>query len=160
MTEEEAEARPIPGFPGYWAYADGQIERRRLLKGSVNVNRYLQVNLYPRKTGSTGPIHRFIALAFLGPRPSGYVIRHLDGNPLNNRVSNLAYGTQAENTADSMRHGTFALGSQRVQSKLTDDDVREIRSSNLSGDELALKYGVVKSIISRVKQGSIWRHVK
>lgn len=38
------------------------------------------------------------------------VVRHLDGNTENNTLGNLSYGTAAENTADSIRHGTnFAV---------------------------------------------------
>jgi hypothetical protein len=48
-------------------------------------------------------VHELVAEAFLGPRPEGMLIRHLDDNPLNNRASNLAWGTQADNIADAER---------------------------------------------------------
>ncbi len=50
--------------------------------------------------------HRLMAHAFLGPRPSeAHEVRHLDGNPRNNRVSNLAWGTRQENADDRRDHG-------------------------------------------------------
>jgi hypothetical protein len=51
-------------------------------------------------------VHQLVAAAFLGPRPDGLEVRHLDGDPLNNAVSNLAYGTRLENIQDKKRHGT------------------------------------------------------
>lgn len=58
-------------------------------------------------------MHTLVALAFLGPRPEGKPhIRHLDGNARNNHVSNLAYGTAAENVADSLQHGTHPSASK------------------------------------------------
>jgi hypothetical protein len=34
------------------------------------------------------------------------VCRHLDGNPINNRLENLRWGTHKENKADAIKHGT------------------------------------------------------
>jgi len=42
--------------------------------------------------------------AFIGPYPPGQETRHLDGDPLNNSVGNLCYGTRAENMQDRVRH--------------------------------------------------------
>lgn len=50
-------------------------------------------------------VHILVAQAFTGPRPEGLDIRHLDGNPGNNHVENLAYGTRSENLRDAVRHG-------------------------------------------------------
>jgi hypothetical protein len=47
-----------------------------------------------------------VALAFLAPQPGTRVVRHLDGDPANNHVSNLAWGTQSENMKDTLQHGT------------------------------------------------------
>jgi DNA-binding CsgD family transcriptional regulator len=35
------------------------------------------------------------------------VCRHLDGNPANNHISNLGWGTNSENTQDRLEHGTM-----------------------------------------------------
>lgn len=53
-------------------------------------------------------LHHCIALAFLGPRPPGAHIRHLNGDKADCRVSNLAYGTPRQNAADKLRHGKDA----------------------------------------------------
>ena len=50
-------------------------------------------------------VHRLVLEAFVGPLPDGMVTRHLDGNPLNNHISNLQYGSQSENGLDTVRHG-------------------------------------------------------
>lgn len=57
-------------------------------------------------------MHVLVAAAWLGPRPDGLVIRHLDGNSRNNDVRNLAYGTPAENVRDTVRHGTHPEASK------------------------------------------------
>lgn len=53
-------------------------------------------------------LHLLVAAAFIGPRPPGKIVRHLDGNRKNPRWGNLAYGTYAENTQDAIAHGTHS----------------------------------------------------
>jgi hypothetical protein len=55
-------------------------------------------------------LHVLILTAFVGPRPEGMWCRHLDGDPGNNALSNLRWGTQRENEADKGRHGRKACG--------------------------------------------------
>jgi len=50
-------------------------------------------------------IHRLVAEAFI-PNPNNYpIVRHLDDNPDNNIVDNLAWGTQKDNHDDMIRNG-------------------------------------------------------
>lgn len=69
-------------------------------------NPYRTVSLNLKGKSRTFAVHDLVARAFLGPRPDGSVVRHLDGNYLNNHYSNLKYGTQSENIFDSVTHGT------------------------------------------------------
>jgi hypothetical protein len=106
------EWRPIPGFPGYDVSNLGHVvsHRRwrepRLLAGMMGSRDYWVYTLSRDGHGPvTRPVHVLVAAAFLGPRPEGTQVRHLDGDPLNNAVENLAYGTPGENIADQVRHG-------------------------------------------------------
>ncbi len=56
-------------------------------------------------------VHRLVALNFIGLPPfAGAEVRHLDGNHLNPRWDNLAWGTRKENSADRERHGRTPRG--------------------------------------------------
>lgn len=50
-------------------------------------------------------VHRLVLEAFIGTRPKEMVCRHLDGNSLNNDLSNLKWGTKKENAQDCVKHG-------------------------------------------------------
>lgn len=51
-------------------------------------------------------VHRLMAVAFLGPPPSGdSVVRHLNDIADDNRLSNIEYGTIADNSQDAIRNG-------------------------------------------------------
>lgn len=51
----------------------------------------------------TARVPVLVALAWIGPRPAGLRIRHLNADPLDDRVENLAYGTSEEIRADEAR---------------------------------------------------------
>jgi len=109
--------RAIPGQPGYEAsdqgrvrsidrmIADGRFLRGRVLK-LWTAGAYHYVGL--GRSAKRG-VHRLVALAFIGPPPSPkHEAAHWDGNPLNNRASNIRWATRSENEQDKRRHGTYA----------------------------------------------------
>lgn len=53
-------------------------------------------------------VHRLVLEAFVGPCPEGMECCHNDGNPANNRLENLRWGTRSENVQDMLMHGTHA----------------------------------------------------
>lgn len=108
------------------------------------------------------PLHTMVLVAFAGPSPAGMECRHVDGNPDNNRVDNLQWGTPAENAADRDRHGTTARGERNGCATLTNDQVREIKSRPRgygTGKRLAAEFGVSESVISDIRTGRQWGHI-
>lgn len=59
-------------------------------------------------------VHRLVAEAFLGPS-EGRLVRHLDGDPTNNRLSNLQWGDASENAFDRVRHGRNSTTNQNSE---------------------------------------------
>jgi hypothetical protein len=83
----------------------------------------------------------------------------------------LYEGSHADNMADKVLRGKQAKGdlinrakrlkgSQVPWAKLTEDDVRHIRSCSDKAAELARRYGVSPGVISCVRKGKTWRSVK
>lgn len=95
--------RPIPGFERYEVTEDGRIWSTissRWLRPAC-ANGYLRYSIQNDKGVSRGLLaHVAVALAFLGPRPEGMQVRHLDTDKSNNHRLNLAWGTAKENRAD------------------------------------------------------------
>jgi hypothetical protein len=160
------EVRPVPGFPNYYVSADGQLRgpgrgRRRAIGGgvpmrpAVNTNGHLFVSVRQGGARRKLYLHRAVLMAWVGPCPAGQECRHLDGDPTNNHVSNLKWGTSAENSQDSVQHGNHHLA------KLTEDDVREIRRlfGSTSIASLARSFGVHPKTLTRAATGYSWRHI-
>jgi hypothetical protein len=51
-------------------------------------------------------LHHLVLEAFVGPRPPGMQCRHINGDSLDNRLENLAWGTASEDNYDRVRNGT------------------------------------------------------
>jgi len=51
------------------------------------------------------------------------------------------------------------FGSNHLNSRLTDDDIRYIRSSDKLHRVLAAELSVCRQLITRIKSGVGWRHV-
>lgn len=103
--------------------------------------------------------HTLVAETFVGPRPSGQGVRHLDGDPGNDDPDNLVWGTQAENGADTVRHGRSTRGPKNARAKLTDDQAREIkrrRAAGESGRTLALEFNLTEASICDLHKGRTW----
>jgi hypothetical protein len=111
---------PVPDYEGLYEVSDSGLVRsiaRRTTRGGVRAaslwgkrRAYLRVTLSKDGHIRTAAVHSLVAAAFLGPRPADMEVRHIDGDSLNNRLSNLAYGTHAENGLDRRRHGTARAG--------------------------------------------------
>ena len=80
--------------------------RGRILKQYQNKDGYWMVSL--RMNGKWGAfrVHRMMLTCFVRPPVDGEVTRHLNGNPADNRLDNLTWGTQRENMRDRVTHGT------------------------------------------------------
>ena len=78
-------------------------------------------------------VHRLVLMAFVGLPGDGQECRHLDGNPANNELVNLAWGTHKENEKDKYRHKTRRVGERHWKAKLSENDVLEIRSMYQGG---------------------------
>ena len=124
-----------------------KISGRVLKPGQFCKNGHVSIVLGHRAIGS--PVHKLVMRTFVGETPEGMEILHINGNPKDNRLENLRYGTRTENILDVYYQG----GKWR---KLSMEDVQQIRfglCTGIKGSELSRMYGVSSSVISAIKKG-------
>src|SRR5882762_11974327 len=78
------------------------------IRKPVLIKKYLALTLKRNGEQRTRHIHLLVLEAFIGFCPKGKQARHLDGDNLNNKLSNLRWGTPKENGEDRVRHGTVS----------------------------------------------------
>ena len=110
--------QPVPGYEGLYEVSDQgrvrsldrSVERKnrwgsitthrikgRVLRPGVTTCHRFYVNLSKNNTPWVVPVHKLVALAFIGPRPEGHDIDHVNGDFRDNRLLNLEYVTHQEN---------------------------------------------------------------
>lgn len=138
----------------YWVSDNGAVKgaRGRVLKQHP-VMGYLAVSI----AGKTRKVHHLVAEAFIGPRPEGKVVSHLDGDVTNNGVENLSYVTPSENEQHKVTHGTSAHGERNGRAKLSDAEVAWIRlyiDAGVKQTSVAEWFGITQGHVSAIKRGA------
>lgn len=162
MTEKNELWLTIKEAPIYSISNYGKVRNnltQRIMRSyAVNKWGHQKVNLRYRQKNYHRLVHRLVLTGFVGDCPEKMECRHLDGNPLNNYLGNLRWGTKRENGQDSVRHGTSFLNR-----KLTVNGVRQIQSRYAMGKqtmlEIAIDFGVSLSMVSRIVNKNRWRNV-
>ena len=113
------EWRDIPGYEGvYQASSDGEVrscdriitettlngvvveqkirEGHTLKQSFDKRGEYLKVGLYTFGRVDVQPVHRLVAMSFLGTAPEGWDVHHIDWNSRNNNIENLQWVRREE----------------------------------------------------------------
>lgn len=157
--------KDIPGWEGaYQVSNQGRVRNRKglVLKPRVQWTGYDCAVLWRSSVPSRYYVHRLVCAAFIGPRPENYDVNHIDGVRLNNRVENLEYVTRSQNQLHRRVTGTAAIGEMNGQSKLTAENVIEIRKLRKAGVKritLASRYRVSVYLITAITSRKIWTHI-
>ncbi len=165
--------KDIPGYEGLYqvsnlgrvrsldrtrkgAYNKAIAIKGRILKSSVSNKGYELVGLCKNSVSKKKTVHRLVMLAFI-PNPNNLpIINHIDGDKLNNNISNLEWCDYKHNSKEAARIG---LIKSEIYSKLTTTQVKEIKANSISQKDIAKLYKVHPSTISRIKLSKRWKSV-
>jgi len=164
---------PVVGYEGWYDVSDfGRVRSARtttntyagrVLKLATNFD-YKLVTLYRDGNKHTHRVHRLVIAAFVGPRPDGKEVNHIDGDKANNMVENLEYVTSSENKIHAYDTGLASnQGERHPSNKLVEKDVHKIRrflSKGLTRRAIASLFNVNRSTISAIADGRSWAYLK
>lgn len=117
-----------------------------------------------RKNGKWVKAHRVSYELNKGKIPKGMNVCHTCDNPMCVNPDHLFLGTQKDNMHDKVKKGRAFTGDQKGANngaaKLTESDIRDIRKSQGSCKELAIKFFTSPMNISLIKRRLAWAHVE
>lgn len=159
----------IPEMPGYVISKDCKVVSKnymrrgypKILKPWINKFGYTDYQLCVNGKVFRMLLSRLMLISFVGSPPNkDSQARHLDGNPRNNDLSNLAWGSPKENQQDRFQHGTDCAGERSPTAKFTEDQVREIRESKVPARQLAREFDVYHTTILQIRKRKTWKHIQ
>lgn len=122
--------RDILNYEGLYKSSDiGKIKNRhgRILKPYKRSDGHLEVSLHKDGASKTFKVHRLVLETFVGPCPPGMECRHLDGNPLNNKLNNLCWVRLKKIKRIELNMEQAIKGSRNHFSKLNEWIIRIIK---------------------------------
>lgn len=140
-------------------------KRNYIMNGSISNTGYKQVHIrFDNGHRKTVKIHRLVALTFIPNPENKPQVNHIDGNKLNNHVSNLEWNTCKENLEHAVnvlkKDVYFKTGANHPNAKLNNKKVKKIREKYKKGGHtyrsLAKDYGVSSLVINQVIHNRIW----
>jgi len=140
-----------------------RAQKARIIKPYFKPKGYGSVSLQKHQKRTVLSIHRLVATAFIGDCPSGLECAHMDGNPTNNNVENLAWVTLSENQHHRKIHGTSNCGERQWKTKLTDVDVLEMLARHKTGElykSIAKDYQASPKSVYYILAGYGWNHLR
>jgi len=157
--------KEIKDFEGYEVSDNGRVRSLSTVKGMwgkvleplIAGRGYFRVALRKNNKPHFKSIHRLVAEYFIPNPENKPQVNHKDGDKSNNHKDNLEWCTYRENINHAIDNGLSSVGERNGNSKLTKDQVLEIRDSRLTYKELAELYGVHKSTINRIKNNKGWK---
>lgn len=163
------EWRDIAGYPSYQVSNLGRVKsfqqgKTMILQPELTNNGYLRVRLYKDGKAKRFSVHRLVATAFISNPDGKPQVNHRDGHPLNNHVSNLEWATAHENMRHAYETGLVKKtepGESHPSAKLSNEQAAQIRQNpnNLTGRQLAKKFGVDARTISNLQLGKTYGNV-
>ena len=175
--------KEIPNWPGYLASSEGKIFSVKIpgAQGMLDYNNPHEMVPRVQKSGDrlhsrvglrngTGikkmlPVSRLVWSAFNNASiPDGYVIDHIDCNPLNNIPENLQCITYSENTKRAYKNTRTAFTNGAINGKtvLDTQTVGQIlldHREGLTQGQIVEKYGISQTQVRRVINGESWKYI-
>jgi len=110
-----------------------------------------------RVNGKFMEAHRAVGIDKYGPLPTNVLVRHTCDNTICCNPNHLLIGSAQDNVDDRESRNRGAKGIKNGMAKLTEDQVKDIRDSKLSGPKLARIYNVSDTTIYDIKNKNKWK---
>jgi hypothetical protein len=106
-------------------------------------------------------IHRSVAECYI-PNPDNLPqVNHIDGDKLNNHISNLEWTTNQKNRDHAVQNELHAKGEMMGNSKFTEEDIKFIRENygKLTYKQLAQMFNTNLPRIWKIIKRQTWKHI-
>lgn len=158
------EWRDIEGYEGLYQISNlGRVKSfkrkpERIMTPSLK-GAYLGVSLRGENGNKSVLVHVLVARAYIGIRPDGLLINHIDSDKHNNCADNLEYVTRGYNT----RYEAEVHGKRHGSQKLTKSQVLLLHSmrkrTRMTIHELSEFFGITEGYTWNILHRKSWKYL-
>ncbi len=146
-------------FVGECGTVYGKYQNNKPLKSSTDRYGYSKYGLCVEGKMQTRAGHRLVAETHI-PNPNNLPqVNHIDGDKLNNHVSNLEWCTCRHNINHAKETGLLLAGEDNPKSIYTNDEIHEVCRLIVDGHrngDIQKITGVLRTTISQIRIGNVW----
>lgn len=159
------EWRAAPDYANIEVSSSGRVRKLVYLQARTDYNGYPLVRFTVKRNGKCIQVnvHKLVAYAFIGPRPPGHDINHIDGVKTNPAAENLEYVTRSQNVSHAYRLGLHGrpTGTKNGRARLMPEQVERIREHGrhrgpYGAKALAQELNVSPALVMDVLRGRSW----
>jgi hypothetical protein len=135
--------------------------KERILKTNFDAESYGRVCLHKLNCGKLTLVHRLVAEAFILNTTSEENVLHKNGNPKDNRVENLYWGSQKDNAEDRERHRK-AKNKLHHNCKFPEFIIKTIKflyRNGIKKPQLSRWFGIKYTTICSICSDRSWKHI-
>lgn len=147
----------VNGYENYLISKSGlvySIKAKKLLKPTIDYKGYYRVKLYSKGSTKTFSLHRLVALNYIENPDNKPQINHINGIKSDNKVSNLEWVTNRENTIHAIQNG---LRNEAHKKAVIDNQKQVVHltsgifydSLKIACEALNINYGSARNYINR-----------
>ena len=147
----------VNGYENYLISKSGlvySIKAKKLLKPTIDKKGYYKVALYNEQGKLSISLHRLVALNYIENPDNKPQINHINGIKSDNKVTNLEWVTNKENTLHAIKNG---LRDEAHKKAVTDNQKQVVHltsgifydSLKIACESLNINYGSARNYINR-----------
>lgn len=159
--------KSIKGYSDKYEISDtGEIKNiktLRTLKQKKDKRGAKYICLSKNNIKKTFLVHRLVLESFYKkPTKKEYTVNHKDGNPSNNKINNLEWSSNKNNTQHALKNGLIKnLGENCHLAKMNRKKVYEIKrlfeTKKITQKKIGNIYGIHQTTVSKIIRNKIWK---
>jgi|LGOV01.1.fsa_nt_gb hypothetical protein len=144
--------KDIKDYEGLYQVSNmGRISNfKHIMKLSIDTGGYPKVKLCNKTKHITHIVHRLVAITFIPNQLNKSQVNHIDGNKLNNRITNLEWVTQSENMLHAYKNNLNKNTTKKQVQMLSLDGIvlNTFKSISLASKQTRINRGNISSCVN------------